>query len=159
MRPPIAIMAAAALLAAAQAAGAQSASPPPGAAPSAQRPPNWKKLLSDNQYAVYIDQDSQKAVAPAPGHPVVMEMTAVVQYNVPEVVNNFQVSSTVYRIDFDCGHPALFGVELSDHSSDMGAGPAVLVSPADSAWHTPQAGTLDQTLWDAACGAKPSKAP
>jgi hypothetical protein len=156
---PVALIAAAALLAAAPAAGAQTAAAPSGSASPAQRPPNWKKVFGNDQYDVYIDQHSARNVPAPPEHPTAIELTAVLQYSIPEVINNYQVSSTEYHVDFDCSHPALFAVDMTHYASDMGTGAAVVVGSADNAWHAPQAGTLDQALWDAACGAKPAKTP
>lgn len=128
------------------------------AAPAAPQPA-WKKVFGNNQYDVYMDMGSGHPGEAQPGHPTPLVMIAVVQYAVAEVVNNTQVSSTQYRVQFDCKTPALAAIDITQFAGDMGAGAVVTVTSANDAWHLPQAGTLDETLWINACGRPLPKAP
>jgi hypothetical protein len=130
------VLAAALLLCAAPQARAQ--------APAAGAAPGWKQLYEDGQTVFYVDPSNLPAAGPA-------NVTALLEYKVPEVINGSQVWSILTHMQVHCGENRMVTIDNTLYALKMGAGPVVQSQPSNDSWHAPQPGTLGSLVWGAAC--------
>lgn len=127
----------------ASAAHGQTGAGPPPAPPSPTVGPTapWKTIFENSQAIYYLDASGLKSVGQ-------YDVTALVEYKVPQVIDGSQVWSVVTRMKLSCDQKQLVTIDNTLRALKMGAGPVVQDLPANDNWHEPQPGSLGNSDLD-----------
>ena len=116
----------------------------PGA-PAPSPAPAWRKIYENSQETYYVDAGARQPSGK-------FNLTSLIAYKIPQVVNGAQVWSVIARMQLSCDQKQMVTTENTLYALKMGAGPVVESQPVNDSWHQPQPDSLGGLIWSTACG-------
>jgi hypothetical protein len=124
-----------------------TASAPPdssGSPAASAAAPSWKPIFENSQTIYYIDAGAVRETGQ-------YDMSALLEYKIPRVIDGAQVWSIISRMKVSCDEKQMATIDNTLYALRMGSGKVILSQNASDLWHPPQPNSLGEMLWNAAC--------
>lgn len=110
----------------------------------------WSRIDSSSEdYTLYVDRSTAEKSGPD-----MVQLWHVADYVKPQDREGKAFKSIKFRNEYDCGKGMVRDLLRSWHKEQMGEGIVVYWNHGPWPWTKPEAGSIDETLLNATCGAK-----
>ncbi len=110
----------------------------------------WSRVdSSSTDYQLYVDQSTAEKSGPG-----MVQLWHVADYAQPQDRDGKAFKSIKFRNEYDCEKGMVRDLLRSWHKEQMGEGIVVYWNHGPWPWNKPEAGSIDETLLRATCGAK-----
>lgn len=110
----------------------------------------WTRIDSAaSDYTLYVDQSTAEKSGPG-----MVQLWHVTDYMQPQDREGKPFKSIKFRNEYDCDKGMVRDLLRSWHKEQMGGGMVVYWNHGPWPWLKPEAGSIDETLLRATCGAK-----